>query len=326
MAGEAIISLRAEICQEPEVLQIAAALDLSEFDAVGRLACIWGWAVKHAVDGLAAGLSGCAVDALVRLPGFAAAMQDAGWLQITAEGLQFPAWDRWLSRTARKRAEAAARKARSRAPAGPSSVRTSPQSQTATPSPAVTSRDTPQQVQPADAPPVQTPAEPPPVTSRDTPPPAENPPTRKQTTPADSTSVFARVTDAVLTDVGKLREWFDWQASQPAPVLQHSEQNWHTCTAAAYRASKQGKYPARLFASLVGKRMWKNITAADEDGARNWLREHNRRTRAAEEAATNDRASPQQSDSRSRGTGPQQLSRDDLIHQLSAVQQNCRRA
>lgn len=316
MAGEAIISLRVEIWQQPEVLQIAEALDLTEFDAVGRLARIWGWAVNHAVDGIAAGLSSRTVDTLVRLPGFAAAMEAVGWLQIADDGLHFPAWDRWLSRTARKRVEAAVRKARSRSkPAQPAPVATPVNRQTS-----AHAHTPPAAKQTASPPPIAAPASagPPPAES----PPSETPPPRRH---SDGTSVFARLTDAALSDGKQLREWYEWQATQPAPVMQVSEQDWLRCVSAAYRSVKHGRRPAAMFASLVGRKLWTNITAEDEEGARSWLRDWGQRNlaqRTPPVPKSVGRIGPPDAQS----TGPKQLDRADFIHQLSAVQQQCRRA
>jgi hypothetical protein len=78
---------------------------------IGALYRLWSLADQHTTNGLLAGYTAAAIDAEVGLPGFARAVAEAGWLKLTEEGVELTRFDRFNSRSAKRRAADAARKA-----------------------------------------------------------------------------------------------------------------------------------------------------------------------------------------------------------------------
>jgi hypothetical protein len=108
MAGD-WIPLRCDLPDDPAVIFIAVSLALDEFAVVGRLHRLWSWANKHTSTGNAVGVTSEWVDRYLSTPGFAAAMQTAGWLRVRTGGIEFPHFDRWNSQNAKQRALTARR-------------------------------------------------------------------------------------------------------------------------------------------------------------------------------------------------------------------------
>ena len=108
MAGD-WIKVRLDLADDPAVIGIAGALGVDEDTVVGKLCRLWSWANSHTVDGNAPGVTGKWIDRYLRVDGFAAAMAAAGWLQITASGIQIPKWELHNSQSAKSRALAAKR-------------------------------------------------------------------------------------------------------------------------------------------------------------------------------------------------------------------------
>ena len=113
MAGD---WLKMEIClaEKPEVIQMAAALKMDEFDIVGRLHRIWGWADQQSQNGHAMTVTCSFLDRLTRTNGFADALRKAGWLEGRDNALTFPHFDRHNGQTAKNRALANERKEKQR--------------------------------------------------------------------------------------------------------------------------------------------------------------------------------------------------------------------
>lgn len=88
----------------PEVLGLAARLNIDPIHVGGCCMRIWSWADVEAKDGIIRGATPGMADALVRLPGFAEAMASVKWLSIEKNGLRFPNWDRHNSQSAKERA------------------------------------------------------------------------------------------------------------------------------------------------------------------------------------------------------------------------------
>ncbi|MCK6477197.1 MAG: hypothetical protein L6Q35_10240 [Phycisphaerales bacterium] len=108
------IKITIGIARDPSVLRIAETVKLPPHDVVGKLVDIWGWASHQTANGKIAPATGGTLDALVGLAGFAAAMADAGWLDMRDGYIQFPKWDRHNSSSAKKRILAAQRSSRKR--------------------------------------------------------------------------------------------------------------------------------------------------------------------------------------------------------------------
>lgn len=113
MAGD-WIKMRTDLADDPAVIRLAAQLDLSEDDVVGKLHRLWSWADRHTVDGVAQGISERWVDRYVGKSGFADLMRQVGWLVLTEEAICFPNFDRHNGASAKKRGEATIRQRLSR--------------------------------------------------------------------------------------------------------------------------------------------------------------------------------------------------------------------
>jgi hypothetical protein len=92
-----------------ETLAIARSLAVPTVQVVGMLVLFWAWADSESADGLIEGLTLEEVDQIVGGEGFAAALVRVGWLEQGTRGLRIPNWDRWLGRSAKRRAKDAAR-------------------------------------------------------------------------------------------------------------------------------------------------------------------------------------------------------------------------
>ena len=106
------IKMRTDLSTDPAVIAIAGATGLDEDHVVGKLHRLWSWADGQLRDGNAPSVTGSWVDRYLGAPGFAEAMQTAGWLTIADTGISFPNFDRHMSTTAKKRALTARRVAR----------------------------------------------------------------------------------------------------------------------------------------------------------------------------------------------------------------------
>lgn len=102
MAGD-WIPMRLDLTTDPAVIQIAGRLGLDEYAVVGRLHALWAWASLHSTDGYLRGVTDHWIDRYLATPGIAAALADAGWLRVRSGGIEIPAFDRWLSSSAKRR-------------------------------------------------------------------------------------------------------------------------------------------------------------------------------------------------------------------------------
>lgn len=107
------IKMRSDLGDDPAVIAIASQLGVSEFEAVGRLHCLWSWADRHTTNGVVQGVSSEWIDRRVG-QGMAAAMEAVGWLSRNCGVVTFPGFDKHNGRTAKERAEDARRKRESR--------------------------------------------------------------------------------------------------------------------------------------------------------------------------------------------------------------------
>lgn len=111
MAGD-WIKLRLDLRSDPAVFKLASITKLDRFSIVGRLAEFWGWADKHAVDGVVDGATSTVVDDVVCLPGFAEALVLVDWLRIHADSIEIPRHERHNGESAKERGLKNARQAR----------------------------------------------------------------------------------------------------------------------------------------------------------------------------------------------------------------------
>jgi hypothetical protein len=114
--------MRIDLPDDPAVIAIAAATGLDEFAVVGRLHRLWGWANRQSRSGHANCVTPSWVDRYVSYPGFAAAVQSAGWLSITEVGIEFPNFERHNGENAKNRALSTERKRKQREASAATSV------------------------------------------------------------------------------------------------------------------------------------------------------------------------------------------------------------
>jgi hypothetical protein len=124
MAGD-WIKLRTDVHTDPAVIRISRATGLDVYGVVGRLTALWSWADKHTEDGNVTGVNAEWVDSFVRADGIADAMIAVGWLAISADGIEFPRFDRYMGASAKVRTAATERQRESRARRDSSTTRTS---------------------------------------------------------------------------------------------------------------------------------------------------------------------------------------------------------
>lgn len=113
MAGD-WIKMRVDLGDDPAVVLIAACLDTTEDEVVGKLHRLWSWADRHTTDGTAPAITAKWVDRYVGRSGFAEAMAKAAWISFSEDGVAFPGFDRHNGESAKRRGEAALRQRLSR--------------------------------------------------------------------------------------------------------------------------------------------------------------------------------------------------------------------
>lgn len=117
------IKMRIRLSDDLAVISIAAALKIDSDLVVGKLHKIWGWANENCnANGNAPSVTDAWIDRYVNMPGFARAMERAGWLTITDDGVVFPRFARHNSQSAKHRAVTANRVAHHRETCNASSV------------------------------------------------------------------------------------------------------------------------------------------------------------------------------------------------------------
>jgi hypothetical protein len=114
MAGE-WIKFESVTPDKPEVFQMAEILGIDPDAVVGKLVRVWVWADQQTIDGSARGVTRALLDRIASATGFADALIGVGWLLEAEEGLTFPRFDNHNGSTAKSRALAAKRAAKSRA-------------------------------------------------------------------------------------------------------------------------------------------------------------------------------------------------------------------
>jgi len=113
MAGD-WIPMRLDLAEDPAVMQMADQLNCREELIVGYLHKIWSWASRQCKDGTVEGVTLGSLGRITHTGDFPAVMADAGWLEEHDNCVTFPAFEVWLGQSAKKRLDAAKRKALSR--------------------------------------------------------------------------------------------------------------------------------------------------------------------------------------------------------------------
>ena len=113
MAGD-WIPIRINLSTDPRTVAIAARVRKHVLHTVGALSVVWGAANEHTTDGRLMGYTLDAVDAMVSINGFAAAMESVGWLFHDDVSVTVPDFERYNSDGAKSRLKHARRVAKSR--------------------------------------------------------------------------------------------------------------------------------------------------------------------------------------------------------------------
>lgn len=287
---EAIL-LRVDLADDPTVIALAAELEVDEDTCVGRLHRLWSWVSRHTDDGIAHGVSIQWIDRYLRHEGFALALERAGWLVRLDGAVQFPRWGKYGADVEPSHSP---RPDEQEAP--PPRRRTSTervqrhrdrQRRRETPDETPETRfETPGET-PGETPETrfvafhETPSsgrssgirnrDPGSVDSERT----RNPePESGPDACARAPSVFGAVTVEVLRQPRALRDWFAAAVAAPRPVVRDCDGDYLFVVAAAEHVLGTAaiREPARLWASIVGRRRQELITAEDEERARNRIR------------------------------------------------------
>jgi len=103
MAGD-WIKMRTDLADDPAVIGIASALELSEELVVGKLHRLWSWADRHTADGHVQNVTFLWVNKFLNCEKFAEEMAKNRWLEETENGILFPNFAHHNGESAKKRA------------------------------------------------------------------------------------------------------------------------------------------------------------------------------------------------------------------------------
>jgi len=117
MAGD-WIKVRHDLPSDPAVIAIAAQIQASEDEVVGKLIRFWIWGDQQTRDGNAPGVTKTFLDRYLGVTGFADAMESVGWLLVESGGVNIPKFERHISQSAKSRALTARRAAKCKAQKG----------------------------------------------------------------------------------------------------------------------------------------------------------------------------------------------------------------
>ena len=99
---------------KPEIVRMAGILDIDHNAVVGACLRLWIWADQQTVDGNGLSVTIKFIDRVTHCPDLGQAMVEVGWLTGTDGNLTLPNYDRHNGRTAKTRAQTAARVKRAR--------------------------------------------------------------------------------------------------------------------------------------------------------------------------------------------------------------------
>jgi hypothetical protein len=103
MAGD-WIKIQKDTPDKPEVLAMAARLNLDPDAVTGKLLRVWSWFDTHTTDGNASCVTFALLDRITSVTGFAEQMALVGWLSQNGHDLTLPNFDYHNGETAKKRA------------------------------------------------------------------------------------------------------------------------------------------------------------------------------------------------------------------------------
>lgn len=99
---------------KPEVVRIAAILEIDQDAVIGKLLRLWIWADQQSVDGNALIVTTSFLDRITFCQGFAVALRQVGWLDGRDGHLLIPNFDRHNGQSSKQRANTAKRVKKSR--------------------------------------------------------------------------------------------------------------------------------------------------------------------------------------------------------------------
>lgn len=98
------------LASKREVLMIAKLLKIDRRIAATMCMEVWAWAQEQSLDGMVMGMSPSDVSSAVSVPGLGEAMTIAGWIVESENMIQFPNWQRFNGKSAKKRLQGLERK------------------------------------------------------------------------------------------------------------------------------------------------------------------------------------------------------------------------
>lgn len=98
------IKVETTLPDKPEVIAIAAILDIDADAVVGKLVRFWAWADQHTVDGNAVGVTKKFIDRCTAVAGFGDALESVGWLTISDGVMRIPNFAHHNGQTGKSRA------------------------------------------------------------------------------------------------------------------------------------------------------------------------------------------------------------------------------
>jgi hypothetical protein len=98
------IKIRADIFEDPRVLQLSDICRTEVEHTVGLLVRFWSWADRHTTDGTGLRITTARIDRLVNMPGFGPALLEIGWLEGTEGDYTIPRFLRHNGESAKARA------------------------------------------------------------------------------------------------------------------------------------------------------------------------------------------------------------------------------
>ncbi len=122
------IKVEKSTLDKPEVLSIAGALEIDPDAVMGKLLRVWSWFDEHTVDGCASigmNMLKVQIGRITGYPDLVTAMINVGWLLEKENGIEMVNFERHNSESAKKRADAAQRQAKSRCTKSNNNVTTS---------------------------------------------------------------------------------------------------------------------------------------------------------------------------------------------------------
>lgn len=113
MAGD-WIKFEVTTPEKEEIYQIAAELEITADEVIGKLMRVWIWFDQHTENGNASVTVQALLDSKAGVTGFCKAMQSVGWMEINGQRLTLPHYEYHNGKTAKNRAVTNRRVAKSR--------------------------------------------------------------------------------------------------------------------------------------------------------------------------------------------------------------------